>query len=87
MQRVYLEFLARFPDTHIERKHGLDAARAVSQAARAWRDRRLADPAAVQADLAKWDAELKSAGLNPGTCADLSVATAFLAGILWRDAR
>jgi triphosphoribosyl-dephospho-CoA synthase len=82
MQRVYLEFLARFPDSHIMRKHGIEAAQAVLQAARQWRTCREVDAVAVQGDLAKWDAQLKSEGLNPGTSADLAVATAFLAGIL-----
>ena len=82
MQRVYLEFLACFPDSHIARKHGLEAAQAVSRQAQGWRRRRLADAEGVQADLAKWDAQLKAAGLNPGTSADLAVATAFLAATL-----
>jgi triphosphoribosyl-dephospho-CoA synthase len=79
MQRVYLAFLARFPDSHIVRKHGLPAARTVTREARYWRRRLIADASAAQPGLAQWDAELKSAGLNPGTSADLAVATAFLA--------
>jgi triphosphoribosyl-dephospho-CoA synthase len=29
-------------------------------------------------DIAAWDAELKARGINPGTSADLAVATAFV---------
>ena len=82
MQRVYLEFLARFPDSHISRKQGLAVAEAVSREARARLRRRLADAAAAQDELASWDAELKAAGINPGTSADLAVATAYLAEIV-----
>ena len=31
---------------------------------------------------AAWDLELKEAGLNPGTSADLTVAALFIAGLL-----
>ncbi len=82
MQRVYLEFLARFPDSHIVRKHGATAARAVSRQARARLRGRLPDAAAAQPDLAEWDAQLKAKGINPGTSADLAVACAFLAEIV-----
>ena len=34
-------------------------------------------PATLQATLLTFDAELKAAGLNPGTSADLTVATLF----------
>ncbi len=82
MQRVYLEFLARFPDSHIARKHGLAVAQAVTEEARSRLRRRRGDPGGAQADLAVWDAELKSAGINPGTSADLAVATAYLVEIV-----
>lgn len=82
MQRVFLEFLARFPDSHIARKHGTAVAEAVSRQAQSRLLRWRSDASAVQADLADWDAQLKSAGVNPGTSADLAVATAFLAGIV-----
>ena len=36
---------------------------------------------AVEADLLKFDAELKAAGINPGTSADLTVATLFAAAL------
>lgn len=82
VQRVYLSFLASRPDSHIVRKHGAALAHSVMRAAQPWHARasageRLdADPA-----FAAWDLELKAAGLNPGTSADLTVATLFIAGI------
>jgi len=78
---VYLGFLGRFPDSHVRRKFGLAAARAL-RASAADLDRRLMaarSPAALRRDLLRFDAELKSAGLNPGTSADLTVATLFAA--------
>jgi len=80
---VYFAFLARCPDSHIRRKHGLAAARAVCRHAAAL-DRRLMgsrSPAALEAELLRLDAELKAAGLNPGTSADLTVATLFAAAL------
>ena len=82
MQRVYLEFLAGFPDSHIARKHGLAVAQAISREAQRRLRRWRGDAAAAQPDLAIWDAELKSTGINPGTSADLAVATAYLAEIV-----
>jgi triphosphoribosyl-dephospho-CoA synthase len=78
MQRVFLAYLSRFPDSHIVRKQGLSAAQSVTQQAQYWRTRR-SGAACDQAGLARWDEALKAAGLNPGTSADLSVATAFIA--------
>ncbi len=79
MQRVYLAFLAAFPDSHILRKHGLVAAQAVSTEARYWCTRLAEDARSAQPALAQWDRRLKDAGFNPGTSADLAVATAFVA--------
>ena len=82
MQRAFLEYLAAFEDSHIVRKHGAAVAHSVMAQAVPWRERarcreRLdADPA-----FAAWDEALKSAGINPGTSADLCVATALLAGL------
>lgn len=76
---VYLEFLEAFPDSHILRRHGSEtAARTQRQAgAMAARLRGTDDPAALTGPLTDWDAALKSAGVNPGTSADLTVATLF----------
>lgn len=76
---VFLTFLAAFPDSHILRKHGADTAERVRRSAvmlqtRTQAAHRLDD--ALPALLA-WDAELKAAAINPGTSADLTVATVF----------
>ncbi len=77
MSTLFLGFLADFPDSHIARKHGAAVAEGVRQMARLcqaelrqcghWADARL--------PLKQLDRRLKSAGINPGTSADLSVAT------------
>ncbi|MGB3646660.1 MAG: triphosphoribosyl-dephospho-CoA synthase [Mesorhizobium sp.] len=74
---VYLAFLTGFPDSHVARKHGLDTALRVQREA-----------AAVTADLARqpdeetriatlmaFDSDLKARAINPGTSADLTVAS------------
>jgi triphosphoribosyl-dephospho-CoA synthase len=76
---VFLGFLSRFPDSHIFRKHGPGTAAAVCQTAQKF-DGLLGeaeDPRALLAELLVWDADLKARGLNPGTTADLTVATLF----------
>lgn len=76
---VYLGFLATFPDTHIMRKYGTAAADEVRRAAMAFhlRLRSPDEPTDLLADLLAWDTDLKQRGLNPGTTADLTVATLF----------
>jgi triphosphoribosyl-dephospho-CoA synthase len=76
---VYLEFLSAFPDSHIARKHGIATAEDVCRAASRYhqRMRSLEKPAVLLADLLTWDALLKERGINPGTSADLTVATLF----------
>ena len=84
---TYLGFLAAFPDSHILRKHGAVTAERIRLAASTLQARtqaagRLDD---ILPELLSWDAELKQAGINPGTSADLTVATLFahrLRGIL-----
>jgi triphosphoribosyl-dephospho-CoA synthase len=76
---VYLEFLSAFPDSHIARKHGIATAEDVCRAASRYhrRMRSPEKPAVLLADLLAWDALLKERGINPGTSADLTVATLF----------
>ena len=76
---VYLEFLSAFPDSHIVRKHGVGTAEAICRAALPFHERmrRGENQAALLADLLAWDARLKESGINPGTSADLTVATLF----------
>jgi triphosphoribosyl-dephospho-CoA synthase len=74
---VYLTFLAAFPDSHIMRKHGSAAALEVQ--------REGADMLALfqsqgencLANLLAFDESLKARQRNPGTSADLTVATLF----------
>jgi triphosphoribosyl-dephospho-CoA synthase len=76
---VYLEFLSAFPDSHIARKHGIATAEDICRTASRYhqRTRSAENPAALLTDLLAWDALLKERGVNPGTSADLTVATLF----------
>jgi triphosphoribosyl-dephospho-CoA synthase len=80
---VYLAFLAAMPDTHVVRKHGLAVGEDVRRVAASLRDRlaTVADPSHLHADLLAWDAALKARGINPGTSADLTVATLFASSL------
>jgi triphosphoribosyl-dephospho-CoA synthase len=76
---AYLGFLARLPDSHVARKFGVERARAVCTAARPFETlmQDAGDPEHIAPRLLAFDAELKSAGVNPGTSADLTVASLF----------
>jgi triphosphoribosyl-dephospho-CoA synthase len=76
---VYLAFLAAFPDTHIVRRNGMAAAEHTRRLAAELNNRMspLQNPEALLPDLLAWDAALKRQGINPGTSADLTVATLF----------
>lgn len=73
----HLRFMVEMPDTHVARKHGTvraerlqEQAREVESALKACENpRRLTDL------LQAFDRELKSGGVNPGTSADLTVAS------------
>lgn len=74
---AYMAFLAGFPDSHVMRNHGAEAANQARQEA-------LAVQAALRADddeasrirrLMELDRRLKADKVNPGTSADLTVAT------------
>jgi triphosphoribosyl-dephospho-CoA synthase len=77
--RVYLGFLAHLPDTLIERKFGTRAAAELRDEAGPIEASLIecASPEAMTAPLAAFDRSLKQRGLNPGTSADLTVATLF----------
>jgi triphosphoribosyl-dephospho-CoA synthase len=81
---VYLTLLAAMPDTHILRKFDAATAEAVRREAADWRDAFAAarDPARMTEELLGWDAALKSRGINPGTSADLTVATLFASSLI-----
>ena len=78
---VYLHFLADIPDSHVRRRHGEAAAEHTRRAAAPVLAKLLGcdDPATQVPDLLAWDATLKKASINPGTSADLTVATLYAA--------
>jgi len=80
---VYLSFLATIPDTLIARKFGTAQALEVQQEAKAVEARldNRVDQQARERDLMAFDRSLKARGLNPGTSADLTVATLFAASL------
>ena len=84
---TYLDFLGAFPDSHILRRHGAIAAERTRAAAAkfATRLRAASDPAALLEDLKAWDTALKAQDINPGTSADLTVATLFARRLLSGD--
>lgn len=77
---LFLELLALWPDSHVMRKFGDTVAQTVSKQAHALREHLAATGGgtAAQAQLLQWDAALKTQGINPGTTADLTVATVFV---------
>jgi triphosphoribosyl-dephospho-CoA synthase len=81
VQRLYIALLGSFADSHIVRKHGEAVAQTVMAAAQAWRG---ADAMDGVPAWAAWDESLKARGINPGTSADLTVATLMIAGLASR---
>lgn len=73
----YLRFLVTMPDTHVVRKQGESAARTLQARAREVESALKAceNPRRLTALLEAFDCELKSGGVNPGTSADLTVAS------------
>jgi triphosphoribosyl-dephospho-CoA synthase len=83
--RVYLYLLANEPDSHIVRKHGAVVAQNVMTAAQPWWARAEGgEPLDADPAFAAWDEAFKSAGINPGTSADFTVATLFAAALQQR---
>ena len=80
---VYMSFLSHFRDSHIVRKHGERVAVEISNTAGELLNGLLSCTRLqeFQSDLLQFDQRLKSTGINPGTSADLTVAT-FLASRL-----
>ncbi len=74
---VYLAMLARMPDSHVQRKYGERVAREVSAMAADLEAELMltGDTIGFRSKLNQADKKLKTAGLNPGTTADLTVAT------------
>ncbi len=82
VQRLYLLLLRTFLDSHIVRKHGAALAQNVMSQAQGFAQHLpAAGPPDTDPAFAAWDAALKAQALNPGTTADLTVATLFIAGL------
>ena len=82
VQRTFLAFMAGWPDSHIVRKLGDAAAHSVMRQAQPWHERAAhGEPLDGDAAFAAWDEALKAAGINPGTSADLTVASLLLAAV------
>lgn len=81
---VYLAFMSTYPDSHVMRKYGEAATRLVQREAKAHEQTLLAqkNPKTCQSNLLKFDADLKARGINPGTSADLTVATLLLISLV-----
>jgi len=74
---VYLAFLTRYPDSHVVRKYGDELAGAVTREAQepALALSNARTPADAMPVLLAFDQSLKARAINPGTSADLTVAT------------
>lgn len=82
VEHLHLAWLASAPDSHIVRRHGEAAAQTVLSQAAAWKARvRPGRPLQGDPAFLAWDEALKSASINPGTSADLVVATLMLAAL------
>jgi triphosphoribosyl-dephospho-CoA synthase len=74
---VYIELLSRFPDSHIERKYGGQYSEIVASKMTHLSNElsKNEKPEHTLPLLYSLDQELKSRGVNPGTMADMTVAT------------
>lgn len=74
---LYLGFVSKQLDSHIVRKYGEVIAELVMSEAKTLEIEYWAtdNPKLIQKKLLAWDASLKSRNINPGTSADLTVAT------------
>ncbi len=80
---AYMAFLAGFPDSHVARIYGAEAAGRVQEEATAVRASLDAagDEAARISLLIDFDRRLKERAVNPGTSADLTVASLLVHGL------
>ena len=74
---VYLAFLSRYLDSHVVRKYDENKANAVLSVAQALESdfKACENPATLAGELYEFDCQLKREGVNPGTSADLTVAS------------
>lgn len=77
--RCFLAFAARFPDSHIARKYGIERAETVREQFMVLTNhlKAITNPLERQAALLAHDHALKRDGINPGTSADFTVASIF----------
>lgn len=82
---VHLHFMSQFPDTHIVRKFGDTIAKLVKNEAASHKSEffKSYNPKNYQSQLLAFDSALKKRGLNPGTSADLTVATLLLHALMY----
>lgn len=80
---LFLGYLARFPDSLVERKYGMLKAREISDMIVQLEKElcRSDSPGRYEAQLLKIDGHLKRDRINPGTTADLTVASVFAASL------
>jgi triphosphoribosyl-dephospho-CoA synthase len=80
---LYLAMLGQWADSHLLRKFGDSAAQSVSLEAQTFAALTASKPWPLLFEaLLSWDTRLKEQGLNPGTTADLTVATLFVHHLL-----
>ncbi|MFM9912789.1 MAG: triphosphoribosyl-dephospho-CoA synthase [Methylophilaceae bacterium] len=74
---LYLEYLAQFPDSHVVRKYGWAEAEKLQIEAKKHcvALQGCDNPKTILGELLHFDKALKHQGINPGTSADLTVAT------------
>ena len=80
---VYMKLLATYPDSLITRKRGKATALHVRRLASALYEKycRRDEPGTFDTKLLEFDHKLKQDNINPGTTADMTVATVFLANL------
>lgn len=80
---LYLNFLCTYKDTHILRKYGDELADVVMTEAQALKQKwqQKGHPKYLKRALLDWDQSLKKRRLNPGTSADLTVATLLICAL------
>ncbi|MGO4439213.1 triphosphoribosyl-dephospho-CoA synthase [Rhizobium sp. RAF56] len=80
---TYLHFLSHFPDSHVGRKYGSGISEKIRQEAQTI-EREVRHEASLsrrQDMLLDFDSRLKAQNINPGTSADLTVATLFISNM------
>lgn len=78
---VYIDMLSQFPDSHIERKYGNQYSEMVATKMAQLSEElsKTDNPEQIKPSLFCLDQEFKHCGINPGTTADMVVATVFAA--------